>query len=56
MVDVGKETFENNKIEVILDGIGTLWLNENIEQKLGHKHLPIITNKYEPIYKKHRYE
>ena len=57
MVDIGKETYENNKIEIILDGIGTSWLNEkHIEQKLGHKHLPIITNKYEPIYKKHRYE
>ena len=57
MVDIGKETFENNKIEVILDGIGTSWLNEkHIEQKLGHKHLPIITNKYEPIYKTHRHE
>ena len=57
MDDIGKETYENNKIEVILDGIGTSCLNEkHIEQKLGHKHLPIITNKYEPIYKKHRYE
>ena len=57
MVDIGKETYENNDIEVIVDGIGTLWLNEkHIEQKLGHKNLPVITNKYDPIYKKHRYE
>ena len=28
IVDIGKETYENNEIEVILDGIGTLWLNE----------------------------
>ena len=45
------------QIEVILDGIGTLWLNEkHTEEKLGHKHLPVITNKYDPVYKKHRYE
>ena len=57
MVDIGKETYESNDIEVIVDGIGTLWLNEkHIEEKLGHKNLPVITNKYDPVYKKHRYE
>ena len=57
MVDIGKETYENNDIEVIVDGIGTLWLNEkHIEETLGHKNLPVITNKYDPVYKKHRYE
>ena len=55
MVDISKETCENNDIEVIVDGIGTLWLNEkHIEEKLGHKNLPVITNKYDPVYKKHR--
>ena len=55
MVDSDKETYENNDIEVIVDGIGTLWLNEkHIEEKLGHKNLPVITNKYDPVYKKHR--
>ena len=55
MVDIGKETYENNDIEVIVDGIGTLWLNEkHTEEKLGHKNLPVITNKYNPVYKKHR--
>ena len=28
----------------------------NIDEKLGHKNLPAITNKYDKIYKKHRYE
>ena len=57
MVDIGEETYKNNNIEVRVDGIGTLQLNENhIEQKLGHKNLPVITNKYDPVYKKHRYE
>ena len=56
MVDISKETFENNDIEVIVEGIGTLWLNENqVEEKLGHKNLPLITNKYDPVHKNHRY-
>ena len=34
-----------------------LWLNEkHIEEKLGHKNLSFITNKYDQVYKKHRYE
>ena len=28
MVDIGKETYENNDIEVIKYGISTLWFNE----------------------------
>ena len=31
---LAKKTYENNNIEVIVDGIGMLWLNENhIEEK-----------------------
>ena len=46
MVNFTKEAFEN-----------TLWLNEkHIEEKLGHKNLTAITNIYNKIYKKHRYE
>ena len=58
MISITKKTFENNDIEVIVDdSVNTLWLNEkNIEKKLGHKNLPVITNKYDKIYKKHRYE
>ena len=57
MVDISKNTYENNDKEVIVDGIGTLWLNEkHIEEKLGHKNLPVITSKYDPVYKKYRYE
>ena len=41
---------------MIVDSVDTLWLNEkNIEEKLGHKNLPVVTNKYDKIYKKHRY-
>ena len=57
VVVITKETFENNDIEAIIDGVNTLWLNEKqIEKKLGHKNLPSITNKYNEIYKKHRRE
>ena len=57
MVDISKKALENNVIEVIVDGIGMSWLNEkHIEEKLGHKNLPATTNKYDPIYKKRRYE
>ena len=52
-----KKTWENNGIEVIVDSVNALWLNEkNIEEKLGHKNLPVITNKYNKIYKKRRCE
>ena len=57
MVNIDKEIYENNDIEAIVDGNNTLWLNEkNIEEKLGHKNLPAIINKYDQMYKKHRYE
>ena len=46
MFNIDKETYENNEIEAIVDDIGTLWLNEkNIKEKIGHKNLPVITNK-----------
>ena len=57
MVNINKDTYENNDIETIVDSIGRLWLNEkNIEEKLGHKNLPAIANKYDQEYKKCRYE
>ena len=61
MIDISKETLENSDIEVVIDGLNTLWLNEkHIEvQKhiqLVHRNVPAITSKYNKIYKKHRYE
>ena len=57
MVNIDKEAYENNDIEAIVGGIGTLRLNEkNIKEKLGHKNLRAITNKYDQVYKRHRYE
>ena len=53
MVDIGKETYKNNDTEAIVDGIVTLRLNDkHIEEKLGHKNLPVITNKYDQVHKK----
>ena len=53
MFNITKETLENNGIEVIVDSVNALWLNEKIiEEKLGHKNLPVVTNKYDKIYKK----
>ena len=55
MVNINKETYKNNDIEAIVDGIGKSWLNEkHIEEKLGHKNLPVITNNCNQAYKKHR--
>ena len=52
MVNITKETLENNDIEVIVDSVNTLWLNErHIEEQLGHKNLPAVTNKYYKIHK-----
>ena len=57
VVNIDKDTDENNDIEAIVNGIGKLWLNEkHIEGKLGHKNLPVITNKCDQEYIIHRYE
>ena len=57
MVNITKETLENNDIEVIVGSVNILWLNErHIGEQLGHKNLPAVTNKYDKIYKKYRYE
>ena len=55
MFNITKETWKNNGIEVIVDNVNALWPNKkNIEEKLGHKNLPVITKKYNKIYKKCR--
>ena len=57
MFNITKKTLENNDIEVIADSANALWLNgKNIEEKLGHKNLPAISNKYDKIFKKRRCE
>ena len=57
MINVTKETYEANYIEVITDKLGELWLNERrLQQQLGHKNLPALTNKSDKKYKKSRSE
>ena len=57
MVNIIKETYENNDIEVITDNLNRLWLNKkHIEEQLGLKNISPITNKYNKEYKKFRCE
>ena len=49
MANINKEKYENNNIETMIDGIVKL---QHIQEKLGHKNLPVITNKYDKVYKK----
>ena len=57
MFNITKETLENNGIEIIVDSVNASWLNEkNIEEKLGHKNLPVVTSKCNKICKRSRYE
>ena len=57
MVNITKEKYEANRIEVITDKLGELWLHErHLQQQLGHKNLPAITNKHDKKYKKCRSE
>ena len=52
-VNITKETYEANGIEVITDKNGGLRLNErHIQKQLGLKNLPALTNKYDKEYKK----
>ena len=38
MVNITKETYEANGIEVIIDALDQLWLNErHVQKQLGHK-------------------
>ena len=57
MVKVTKERCEANGIEVITDEFSKLWLNErHVQEQLGLKNLPALTNKYDEKHKKRRSE
>ena len=57
MVNITKEKYEYNNIEVITNKFGELWLNEmHLQEQLGHKNLRAVTKKYDEEYKKYRYE
>ena len=53
MANITREIYEANDIEVIKDKLGKLWLNErHVQEQLGLKSLPALTNKYDKEYKK----
>ena len=57
MVNIKKETYENNGIEVITHELGELWSDErHAQQQLGHKNLRALTNKHDKNYEKCRSE
>ena len=57
MVNITKEAYENNGIEVITDEFGKLWLNErHVQKQLGHTNLVQLTRRYDKKYIKHRSE
>ena len=57
MVNITKETYESNGMQIMTDKLGKLWLNErHVQQKLGLKNLPALTNQYPKEYKKQRSE
>ena len=48
MINIIKQTYETNDIEVITDELGELWLNErHVQKQLRHKNLPALTHKYD---------
>ena len=52
MVEINKETWERNGVEVIIFN-GKKWLNEtNIKDQLKHSNLAAIKLKYPPKYRK----
>ena len=53
MVNITKEKYESKGIEIITDEFDKLLLNErHVQEQLGHKNLPALTNKYDEKYKK----
>ena len=56
MVEITKETWEQNGVEVIVSG-GKKWLNEkHIETQLDHANLKAITLQYPQNLRKQRQE
>ena len=57
MVEITKETYEINNIEAIVDDNGILRLNKNhLEEQLKYSNLAVVTSKYCPGNKKHRFQ
>ena len=52
MAAITKKAYENNGIEVITYELGKLGLNKrHVQEQLGHKNLPALTNKYKKYEK-----
>ena len=57
MVDINREMYERNDIEIIVDNDAILWLNgKRIEEGLNHKRLWVTTVKYLCDHRKNRYK
>ena len=57
MVDISKKTNERNGIETIVDSNKIMCLNkDNMELRVDHKYLQILTKKYALESKKRKYE
>ena len=57
MVNITKETLENNDVEVVADSVNALWLNEkNIEKKLAINIYQSSQTNMTKYTKKSRYE
>ena len=57
MAEITKEKWEENGFEAIVSKNGEFWINErHLKQKMGHSNLPVVTNKYDSMYKKSRSE
>ena len=53
MANIMRETYEASGIEVVTDESNKLWLNErHVQEQLGLKNLPALTNKYDKECKK----
>ena len=56
MANIRRKTWGKNEVEAIAFN-GICWLNEkNVEELLGCANLVAITRRYDPKYRKHRYE
>ena len=60
MAIISKIIWKSTGVEVIDDidlNSRYFWLNKkHIEEKIGHSGLRVVTNKYNPVYKKRRFE
>ena len=57
ITDITKEIWAKSGVEVMADDDGILWLKEkHIKSNLGYSNLPVVANKRDSSYKKHRYE